>query len=347
MSFPEHLRVRVIGNLDALEELASDWTDLWNRCPGATPFQRAEWVLAWTNAFGPREIYVIEVRDAERLVGLAPLFRYRSGSENILAPLAASISDYLDWLIDPACSNRVVEGIFDAIETSIDFDRLDLIDLPQHSCLLNFASEDWDCEKAEETACPVLFLPRIAKSVEEIVPSKLRHNLRTARRRMERAGPSQVELATEATLDEFLAAMMQLHGDRWTHCGMPGVLAENAVQEFHRIAARGLLQQNVLRLYGLRFNGQFIATLYALAEQDTMYCYLQGFNPVYGEFSPGAQILAAVIDDAIRDGKIRVDFLRGREAYKYAWGAVDQETYRLSLRLRAGVRLPRSPAVAT
>lgn len=346
MSVPEQLRVRVISNLDALEELASDWTDLWNRCPGATPFQRAEWVLAWTKAFRPRDVYGIEVRDGEKLVGLAPLFRYRSGSENILAPLAASISDYLDWLIDPAASKGVLERIFNAIESSIEFDRLDLIDLPQHSCLLNFVSQDWDCEKSVETACPVLFLPETAKSVEEIIASKLRHNLRTARRRMKRAGPSQVELATEATLDEFLAAMMHLHGARWTHCGLPGVLAENAVQEFHRIAARGLLQQNVLRLYGLRFNGQFIATLYALAEQDTMYCYLQGFNPAYKEFSPGAQILGAVIDDAIRDGKMRVDFLRGREAYKYAWGAVDQETYRLSLRLRAGVRPRKSPALA-
>lgn len=347
MSVPEQLRVRVISDVVVLEEMVVEWSDLWNRCPGATPFQRAEWVLAWTKAFGPREIYVIEVRDREKLAGLAPLFRYRSGNEDVLAPLAASVSDYLDWLVDPACSNGVVEAIFDAIGTSIDFDRLDLIDLPQHSCLLNFASEDWDCEKSVETACPVLFLPETARSVEEIIASKLRHNLRTARRRMERVGPSQVEIATEATLDEFLAAMMQLHGARWTHCGLPGVLAENAVQEFHRIAARGLLQQNVLRLYGLRFNGQFIATLYALVERDAMYCYLQGFNPAYREFSPGAQILAAVIDDGIRDGKIRVDFLRGREAYKYAWGAVDQETYRLSLRLRAGVRAPISPAVAT
>jgi CelD/BcsL family acetyltransferase involved in cellulose biosynthesis len=45
-----------------------------------------------------------------------------------------------------------------------------------------------------------------------------------------------------------------------------------------------------------------------------------------------------VIDDAIRDGKRSVDFLRGRESYKYAWGGRDQETYQLCLRLHASLR---------
>ena len=45
-----------------------------------------------------------------------------------------------------------------------------------------------------------------------------------------------------------------------------------------------------------------------------------------------AQILGAVIEDAVKLGKRSIDFLRGREAYKYAWGAQDTPTFRLRAR---------------
>src|SRR5689334_18118795 len=94
------LNTRVITDLAALEKMFSEWNDLWNRCPGATSFQRPEWVLSWAQTFQPK-LFVVEVRSGPDLVGLAPLFLYRSGEQHIFAPLAASVSDYLDWLIEP------------------------------------------------------------------------------------------------------------------------------------------------------------------------------------------------------------------------------------------------------
>ncbi len=331
----------LITDLAELEELSPEWTELWNRCPGATPFQRPEWVLSWTQAFRPSVLRVIAVRQDTKLVGLAPLFLYRSGTERILAPLAASVSDYLDWLVDPADSAAILDCVFAGLNSlGQSWDRLDMTDLPGTSALLKGALDDWSWERGVETACPVLRLAPAVKSVEEMLSAKQRHNLRTARHRIERAGQGRIELATRDTLAEFLAALMRLHAMRWNRCGTPGMLAGKLVQEFHRMATQGLLERNVLRLYGLRFQNELIATLYALAEREVVYCYLQGFEPAYGKFSPGAQIVAAVIDDALREGKKEVDFLRGREAYKYSWGARDQETYRLCLRKRAGIQLP-------
>jgi CelD/BcsL family acetyltransferase involved in cellulose biosynthesis len=191
-----------------------------------------------------------------------------------------------------------------------------------------------------------LTLPPNAKSVVEILSAKPRHNLRTARRRTAKAGDAQIEIANEANLHEFLTAMMQLHAARWTDCGAPGVLAEDRVQDFHRRAAPALLRRGVLRLYGFRLNGKLVATLYAMVELNTVYCYLQGFDPAYSALSPGAQILAAVIDDALQNGRSTVDFLRGREAYKYLWGAHDQQTYRLCLRQRTSAHLSDLPKAA-
>ena len=341
------LSTRIITDFAALERLSSEWNELWNLCPCATSFQRPEWVLSWTKVFQPQQLFVVEVRRGKSLVGLAPLFLYYSGQERILAPLAASVSDYLDWLVEPSASSEILEKIFAAVRNANgSLDRLELTDLPSTSSVLKFDFDDWGCQRLEETVCPVLTLPPNTKSIEEILAAKPRHNLRTARRRTDKAGHSQIEVADETTLDDFLTAMMHLHGARWTECGGSGMLADSKIRAFHQLAAPALLKRGVLCLYGLRLNGQLIATLYALAERNTVYCYLQGFDPAYSALSPGAQILAAVIDEALRNGKTAVDFLRGREAYKYAWGARDQQTYRLCLRYRTPAMLSTSPVVA-
>jgi CelD/BcsL family acetyltransferase involved in cellulose biosynthesis len=259
------LSTAVITELEALEGLSGEWTDLWNRCPGATSFQRPEWVLSWTQAFRPKQLLAISVWANTTLVALAPLFLYRSGQEQILAPLAASVSDYLDWLIEPAFRSESLQQIFATLE-SADFPwtRLDVTDVPGNSPLLEFNFDGWQYEQSPETVCPVLTIPAGAKSITDILSAKPRHNLRTARRRTEKAGNAQIEIADVSTLHEFLTAMMRLHGLRWADCGASGMLSEERVQEFHRRAAPALLRRGVLRLYGLRLNGTFIATLYAL-----------------------------------------------------------------------------------
>lgn len=50
------------------------------------------------------------------------------------------------------------------------------------------------------------------------------------------------------------------------------------------------------------------------------------------------RMLAQSLRRAVGEGVRRMDFLRGREPYKYAWGAVDQPRWR-----SAGAWPPRSP----
>src|SRR5437667_9844664 len=143
-------------------------------------------------------------------------------------------------------------------------------------------------------------------------------------------GSSQLEIASPATLPAFLDAIVKLHSHRWSQDGLAGMFSDPAIRKFHRLVAPQLLEKGILRLYGLRAEGQLIAALYALFEKETAYYYLQGVDFGGRWVSPGTQILGAVIEDALREGKKKIDFLRGRESYKYLWGAFDQPTFRLS-----------------
>jgi CelD/BcsL family acetyltransferase involved in cellulose biosynthesis len=80
--------------------------------------------------------------------------------------------------------------------------------------------------------------------------------------------------------------------------------------------------------------GTSLAVLYGFVEKDTLYCYLQGLDPAAAHRSPGTVLVGMVLEDAAREGLGAVDFLRGREAYKYAWGAVDAPALRRRLEPR-------------
>jgi CelD/BcsL family acetyltransferase involved in cellulose biosynthesis len=58
-----------------------------------------------------------------------------------------------------------------------------------------------------------------------------------------------------------------------------------------------------------------------------MYYYIGGFDPDYSRFGPGNLIISESIEFARKAGLHAFDFLRGREPYKYKWGAEDQATW--------------------
>jgi CelD/BcsL family acetyltransferase involved in cellulose biosynthesis len=337
MRDPGRLAVRRLSELESVRRLAPEWMELRQREARSTPFQGPEWLLPWIETFRPHELWLLEVRDREKLTGVAPLFAYRRETgERSLAILGAGISDYLDFIVDPAYAHEVLQAIFEFMRNAEgEWNQVELLDLRRESPIITGApTGEWEAERLQHDVCPRLALPAGVEELRQVIPSRQRRNLRTAINRTRREGKMTITIATPATLAEHLDALLQLHGARWRETGEPGVLANAAVREFHWKAAPLLLEAGVLRLYGLRLNGELIAALYTLWERDVVYLYLQGFNTAYGEFSPGMQIVAAVAHDALRERKKAIDFLRGREPYKYSWGAQDEATYRLVLRRR-------------
>jgi CelD/BcsL family acetyltransferase involved in cellulose biosynthesis len=321
------LTTRVIRDANSLRVLTPEWTQLWERCGRLTTFQRPEWLLPWVEVFQPHKLCAVEVRRRDgQLCALAPMFCYERHGEQVLAPFGAGISDYVDWLIEPQGAGETLLKILACLEDSREgWEVLDLPDVSADSALTEHRDLLW-LRQVSHQVCPALQLPDCVSDLRAVIPERQRKNLRTARNRIQRAGRAQIEIATQQTLPEFMNALLQLHSTRWHHFGMPGVLSDERVQKFHERSAPELLRAGVLRFYGLRLDRELIAVLHTLCERDTIYCYLQGFDPNYSFVSPGMQIIAAVIEDAIKQRKRVVDFLRGSEAYKYSWGARDRLT---------------------
>lgn len=301
----------VLDNESALQALAPDWAALWLATPSATPFQHPAWLLPWWSAFGTGAPRVATWRDAGRLCGVLPAYVLEEEEDGPkLLPIGAGTTDMLDVLghgAGPMLSVLLGRAAADGIG------RADMIDTPPGSSLPDVpAPPGWHAIWSPGEACPVLVLADI--------PGAIRRKLRMNRNRAERAGGWTVEDAGPGGLDTLVA----LHQARWTAAGEPGVLMDPAVLRCLRLALPALNVAGLLRLQILRVGGTPAAAVLALLSPGRVFFYLSGYDAAQAFVSPGTLLLGAMLEQAAAEGRTEAHLLRGREPYKYAWGAQDR-----------------------
>ena len=309
----------------ALLALAPEWEALWRRAPGASPFASPAWLLPWWRHFGTGMPRVAAQRVGGRLVGVLPLYRLDEPGIRKLLPIGAGTTDHLDALLEPGVA------VGPLLQAALDYARgdgvdvCDLIEVPPGSALLGIAPDGWRVHWAEGEACPVLTLPATVAGLADVVPANTLRKLRMNRNRAARAGGFTIEAAGLETVQSLLSELVRLHQGRWTAQGEVGSLAGPAVLGFHREATPALLQAGALRLQALRIGGEVAAACYALlAGTYRILFYLSGFDAARSFVSPGTLLLAAMLEQAVGEGRQEANFLRGSEAYKYAWGGLDR-----------------------
>ena len=331
--------------LVGLEKLRDEWTALWERCPRATPFQHPDWLLPYCRPFGVQDPWAVLLRRRERLVGIAPLVVYRRGEERVATLLGTGISDYQDVLLEPDLAGSGAEAILEHLARHRDrWDVCELEQLREESPLLEVRPPNgWREQDDPQDVCPVLRLPAHVEELSAVVSPSLRDNLRYYRRRAERLGPVRFESATDQNLDELVEILLRLHRARWAERGQEGMIVGH-LEGFHREVARRFLARGVLRLDVLRIGDRAAAAYYGFLTHGRAYYYLGGFEPALKHLSVGTLVVGRAIEQAVHEGAAEFDFLRGREAYKYAWGAADRPVYRRRLDPGATERPPAARA---
>ena len=174
--------------------------------------------------------------------------------------------------------------------------------------------------------------PRSADVLDGIVPREFLKKVRYHERRLDREFTVTWEMVSNpSSLETLFDGLVRLHAARWAEQGTAGMLDNPRVVAFHRDVAAAFLARGMLRLHALRLDGALSATWYGFAAKGRTHYYLGGFDPRFDRFSVGTVIVGHALEHALAEGGTELDFLRGREAYKYAWGAVDRPQRRICL----------------
>lgn len=315
---PVSAATRILTDPAELAALEPDWRRLWEEASEATPFQHPGWLTAWWEALPKGELFTVAAEADGRLTGLLPLCRVAVGGRAVLRPLAFDVSDYGEPLIGPGEPSATRAALFDCLAAAPGWECCALT--LRDGATLPPASGLRVAQHPLEPA-PVLDL---TAGFPDYLLAGIRKSLAEARRRLSRMGEARFETATAAGAADALGHLFALHARRWRERGEPGVLDHPAVQAFHRAAARRLAEAGLLRLTLMRIGGCPAAVHYGFTAKRTGFYYLGGFDPRFRAASPGSLVVAHAIEAAVREGCQAFDFLKGREAYKYRWGAKDR-----------------------
>jgi CelD/BcsL family acetyltransferase involved in cellulose biosynthesis len=300
-----------------LHDLATQWDELWRRDPNATPFQSPHWLLPWWEHFGGGELTVALSRAGGHLEWLLPAYVLREEDESLGLLLGTGVSDYLDALGNSSSLAPLTEA---------DCQLWDLQQLRPFSPLLAAPlPPSWSETVEEHDRSLLLSLGERKRSTH------FEKRLRYCGRALARRGKVSWETAGPASLDAMMTALFSLHAARWKQRGLPGVLADEVVQSFHRQVARRMLEAGALRLYALRLEAHIVSVFYGFAHHGTVYYYLGGYEPALEKLSVGMLTIAHAVEEAELEAAHTFDFLRGAEDYKYAWGARDRVNRRRQL----------------
>lgn len=301
-----------------------DWEALWRRAANPCPFSAPAWLRPWWDAFGTGRPVVALMHGPQGLTGLLPLYRL----EDKLLPMGVGTSDYFDVLLAPEAPMDAASALLNAALRAGGAPRCDLPELSAHAHLLQAnAPTGWCDDWWPGSPCPVLSM-----QPEPAIPKGRRRDLRQARHRADRAGGWNVQCADSTCCSELLDALVALHAKCWQARSQCGVLADPRVLAFHRAAVPLLLHAGLLRMRAIRLRGRIAAVAYAMSVADRILFYLTGYDPDAKFESPGTLLLGHMLEEAAREGKREAHFLRGDEAYKYAWGGAARRNTGRSIR---------------
>jgi len=310
------IRVVVAGE-DWQESLCSVWRELQALNPQVSPFQSWEWTSLWWKHFGKRkQARVLCVKDGAETVGIAPLYGSRTGMGACLRWIGTGISDRLGIIAEPGLERQVAEAVAEWLEAQ---PCTDLHQLADGSWLARAAeAHGWFVVRQEK--CPYVPLPVTWEQYWGSLSKKTRFNIGYAQRQIQRElGEMEMRTACEGELPQALEALFDLHTRRWRQRLLPGGFFHPRVRQFHREWAQMANANGWLRLHLLLVAGTVQAVLYVFHFGRRAYYYLGGFEPALTRYSLGTVLTAHAIRQAIEQGCVVFDFLRGDEPHKYRW----------------------------
>jgi glycosyltransferase involved in cell wall biosynthesis/CelD/BcsL family acetyltransferase involved in cellulose biosynthesis len=314
-------RWRRVESLGELTSLARSWRALWQRCPDATVFSRPEWLLPWAGAFGPEHVLALVAERGGELAALVPLC-ITEGSLGPWQLLGVGNSDYGEVL---AASAELLEEAVERARREVGA-RGVAFDAVASDTRLALELRRRGGAVTSEEVCPALAL--VANDAFAGVPAHLRKKLGRDRRRAARAGLS-VERVEQRSLAEVVRCMFAYGKLRFA--GAASLFADARAQTFLLEAGARLHAAGALRLHALWRGRECVGALYAFRSNDRLLSYQHAYHPALADLSPGIVLTAHAIESAALEGCASFDFLRGGEAYKYAWGARDRQLVKLVL----------------
>jgi CelD/BcsL family acetyltransferase involved in cellulose biosynthesis len=327
----EGLTTRVIKKEVEWDAIRNDWKALYASSPYSSIPLDFDWLRGWWRVFGTHYgtggLRIVTVWRGSRLIGTVPLYVGRGVGRSLGTRHLRFVStgeeeheetcpDYLNLLCLPG-EEAVCANVIWGEVGRMDWDHLEFLDLMEDSPLLRGITLPHDARSFSRGSCPVADLTDGFEAYLSRLSSNVRQQSRRLLREGERAGARFELVGVEDAAGAF-NHLVELHQERWTLDGKPGVFAAPRFIEFHRNLLAEWLPGGRAVLARLSLAGDPVAVLYGFVTGQKFDFYQSGVRrETSGPLrSPGILTHLLLMRALAERGITAYDFLRGTSSYK-------------------------------
>jgi len=318
---------------ETFASLSACWLDTGSSLEWNCLFVFPPWLGAWWSAFGDgRSPCLMGMRKGEELIGIAPL-QVQGHEASFIGD--SDVCDYLDFIIAPGRGPEFFRVLIEELRRQ-GIRRLELGPVRADSTVMQelpSVAESLECEFSpeREDVSYELALPATWEEYLGGLKGTERHEIRRKLRRLE--GAARIEFRKVDEPREVAHAMDTFLGLFGSNRSDKAAFMTNRRARFFRAVAEDMARAGVLKLFFLELDAGPAAAVMCFHDPSTVYLYNNGYDNRFRSLSVGFLSKVLSIQEAIREGKKRFDFLKGPEAYKRRLGGKPVPLYRCRLRI--------------
>jgi CelD/BcsL family acetyltransferase involved in cellulose biosynthesis len=317
-----HLRAEVLTERGQLQAVHAAWDELARA--QAAPCSAPSWGLAWWDHAAPAgaRLRVIVVRDADEVVGIAPLYCHRDRGVMRYGFIGDRVSSPVGPLARAGAQTQVAAAI--AAELARCRPRPDVVafgNQPATSPWPDLLRAHWSGRgrplllRREGLATPYVGLDGSYDQWVAQQSRNFRQQLRRHRRRLEARGAVFRMVTDAAELDDRIDDFARLHHARFEGRGGSAVL-DGGVTRMLSEAGTRMLAGERFRLWVIEAEGKVISAHLLLAAGGRVTYWLGGFDDEWGSEQPALQTLAVALEHTFASGGTVFDLGPGLQDYK-------------------------------
>jgi len=290
------------------------------------------WMQVWWQQFHTvPEPYLLSVRDDKQVIGIAPL-QIVDGVASLVG--GDNVCDYLDFVVQPGFEEPFFNTVLDDQKAKgVRQLRLGLVrpDSIVITKLVDLARRrGFQTNVNQEDVTSEMPLAATFEEYLNTLNTKQRHEVRRKLRRLSEAGKIEYNctgnVGWEQELETFLH-LFSLARDEKARFMTPDM------EIFFRALSKATASIGIFRLGKLEIDSKPAAMTMCFDHNDTTYLYNSGFDPQYDSLSVGLMSKVLGIQECIRQGRKKFEFLKGNEIYKERLGGKEIPLYRCIIEL--------------
>jgi len=309
--------------------LTGQWKYIQSNAQSNLVFSTPEWTSVYWQCFNEGYSELLgEIKDDTRSIGIAPLM-VKGETASFIGSI--DVCDYQDFVILKGYEQPFFETLLNSLP-SYGVKKLDLAPLRIDSIAITYLAEmaanrGLNISTMQIDVSPYINLPGSWDDYLKSLESKQRHELRRKMRRLNEMGAVDYRVknaASEVNIELFFKLFRESRDDK-------AQFLSPQMEEYFRLLIRSMSELGCLRMNMLDYNGKAIAVTICFDYNNEMLLYNSGFDREYSWLSAGLVSKAMAIEDSIRLGRAKFDFLKGGEDYKYHLGGLDLPIYKCTI----------------